>query len=197
LQTPWNSTDQTGGTLYDKVRTLTSKPLKLVLGHAHGDHIGQSQNFLAAGVPVYANHRSWNGFSAVLASRDLIRQVNNVEEGDRFELGTAAVPLTFEVWALPGHENSLVMIHDKVSGFLFSTDFYGCTRMGSADNVGISGVRADLLLSLLMQANAGYLRDGGRLTRIFTGHDEAGLPGRRPPTARRCAAAMPRARARR
>jgi glyoxylase-like metal-dependent hydrolase (beta-lactamase superfamily II) len=177
LQTPWNSTDQTAGTLYDKVRTLTSKPLKLVIGHAHGDHNAQSQNFLDAGVPVYANRRSWNGFAAVLATKDHIRQVNNVEEGDQFELGTAAVPLTFDVWSMPGHENSLVVIHDKVSGFLFSTDFYGCTRMGTADNVGISGVRADLLLSLLMQAHAGYLRDGGRLTRLFTGHDEAGLPG--------------------
>ena len=177
LQTPWNSADQTGGTLYDKVRTLTSKPLKLVLGHAHGDHSAQAQNFLAAGVPVYANHRSWNGLAAVLATRDHIKQVNNVEEGDQFELGSAAVPLRFDVWAPPGHENSLVMIHDKVSGYLFSTDFYGCTRMGTADNVGVSGARADLLLSLLMQANAGYLRGGGRLTKLFTGHDEAGLPG--------------------
>jgi Cadherin-like beta sandwich domain/S-layer homology domain/Chitobiase/beta-hexosaminidase C-terminal domain len=177
LQTPWNSPDQLGGTLYDKVRTLTSKPLKLVIGHAHGDHNAQAQNFLDAGVPVYANHRSWNALAAVLATKDHIRQVRNVQEGDQFELGTDAVPLKFDVWTPPGHENSLVMMHDKVSGFLFSTDFYGCTRMGSADNVGITGIRADLLLSLLMQAKAGYLSNGGRLTRLFTGHDEAGLPG--------------------
>ncbi|MCC6633322.1 MAG: S-layer homology domain-containing protein [Gammaproteobacteria bacterium] len=177
LQTPWNSTDQLGGTLYDKVRTLTSKPLKLVIGHAHGDHIAQAQNFLDAGVPVYANHRSWAGLAAVLATKDHIRQVRNVQEGDQFDLGTDAMPLKFDVWTPPGHENSLVMIHDKVSGFLFSTDFYGCTRMGTADNVGITGARADLLLSLLMQAKAGYMSNGGRLTRLFTGHDEAGLPG--------------------
>ena len=177
LQTPWNSTDQLGGTLYDKVRMLTTKPLKLVIGHAHGDHIAQAQNFLDAGVPVYANHRSWAGLAAVLATKDHIRQVRNVQEGDQFELGTDAMPLKFDVWTPPGHENSLVMIHDKVSGFLFSTDFYGCTRMGTADNVGITGARADLLLSLLMQAKAGYMSNGGRLTRLFTGHDEAGLPG--------------------
>jgi glyoxylase-like metal-dependent hydrolase (beta-lactamase superfamily II) len=177
LQTPWNSADQINGTLYDKVRELTSKPLKLIIGHAHGDHVAQAQNFLDAGVPVYANHRSWNALAGVLATRDQIRRVNNVEEGDQFDLGTEAVPLKFDVWTPPGHENSLAMIHDRVSGFLFSTDFYGCTRMGSADNVGITGIRADLLLSLLMQAKAGYLRDGGKLTRLFTGHDEAGLPG--------------------
>jgi len=177
LQTPWNSADQVNGTLYDKVRSLTSKPLKLIVGHAHGDHMAQAQNFLDADVPVYANHRSWNALAGVLSAKDQIRRVLNVQEGDQFDLGTEAAPLKFDVWTPPGHENALVMIHDKVSGFLFSTDFYGCTRMGTADNVGISGIRADLLLSLLMQAKAGYLRDGGKLTRLFTGHDEAGLPG--------------------
>jgi glyoxylase-like metal-dependent hydrolase (beta-lactamase superfamily II) len=177
LQTPWNSPDQTGGTLYDKVRTLTSKPLKLIIGHAHADHYAQTQNFLSAGVPVYANQRSWNALAAVLATKDYIKQVNNIEGGDQFELGTAAVPLRLDVYAPPGHENSLVMLHDKVSGFLFSTDFYGCTRMGTADNVNISGARVDLLLSLLMQDHASYRRDGGKVTKLFTGHDESALPG--------------------
>lgn len=177
LQTPWNSTDQTGGTLYDKVRTLTSKPIKVVIGHAHTDHFAQAQNFLAAGVPVYANQRSWNALAAVLATKDNIKQVNNVDEGDQFELGTAAIPLKLDVYAPPGHENSLVMLHHKESGYLFSTDFYGCTRMGTADNVNISGAREDLLLSLLMQAHSSYKRNGGKLTKLFTGHDETALPG--------------------
>jgi glyoxylase-like metal-dependent hydrolase (beta-lactamase superfamily II) len=177
LQTPWNSPDETQGTLYDKVRTLTSKPLKLIIGHAHTDHYAQAQNFLNAGVPVYANQRSWNSLAAVLATKDNIRQVNNVEEGDQFNLGSAAVPLKFDVYAPPGHENSLVILHDKQSGFLFSTDFYGCTRMGTADNVNISGARQDLLLSLLMQSHAAFRHDGGTLTKVFTGHDESSLPG--------------------
>lgn len=177
LQTPWNSTDQTGGTLYDKVRTLTSKPIKVVIGHAHTDHYAQAQNFLAAGVPVYANQRSWNALAGVLATKDNIKQVNNVDEGDQFELGTAAIPLKLDVYAPPGHENSLVMLHHKESGYLFSTDFYGCTRMGTADNVNISGAREDLLLSLLMQAHSSYKRNGGKLTKLFTGHDESALPG--------------------
>ena len=177
LQTPWNSPDQTAGTLYDKVRTLTSKPLKLIIGHAHTDHDAQAQNFLDAGVPVYANQRSWNTLATVLAAKDNIKQVNNIEEGDQFDIGTAALPLKFDVWTPPGHENSLVMLHHKASGYLFSTDFYGCTRMGTADNVNISGAREDLLLSLLMQAHSGYRRNGGKLTKLFTGHDESPLPG--------------------
>ena len=177
LQTPWNSTDQTGGTLYDKVRTLTSKPLKLVIGHAHTDHFAQAQNFLSAGVPVYANSRSWNSLAAVLASKDNIKQVNNIDEGDQLDIGSAAVPLELDVYAPPGHENSLVMLHHKGSGYLFSTDFYGCTRMGTADNVNISGAREDLLLSLLMLDHAAYKRSGGKVAKLFTGHDESALPG--------------------
>ncbi len=177
LQTPWNSPDQTAGTLYDKVRTLTSKPLKLIVGHSHTDHVAQAQNFLNAGVPVYINQRGWSAAASFLATRDDIKKVNNIEEGDQFDLGTAAVPLKLDVWAPPGHENGLVMLQDKVSGYLFATDFYGCTRMGTADNVNISGARQDLLLSILMQDYAGYTRNGGKLTRLFTGHDESALPG--------------------
>lgn len=177
LQTPWNSPDQTQGTLYDKVRSLTSKPLKLVVGHAHGDHYAQTQNFLNAGVPVYANQRNWSSLAGVLATKDNIKQVLNIDEGDQIDIGTATAPLRLDVYARPGHDNSLVMLHDKVSGYLFSTDFYGCTRMGTADNVNIAGARVDLLLSLLMQDHAAFNRNGGKVTRLFTGHDETPLPG--------------------
>jgi glyoxylase-like metal-dependent hydrolase (beta-lactamase superfamily II) len=177
LQTPYNSPDQTQGTLYDKVKSLlpASKPLKVVIGHAHTDHYAQAQNFLTAGVPVYANQRGWGSMAGVLATKDNIKQVNNIDEGDQIDIGTATAPLTLDVYAPPGHENSLVMLHDKASGFLFSTDFYGCTRMGTADNVNISGAREDLLLSLLMQNHAAYRKNGGKVTKIFTGHDETPL----------------------
>jgi glyoxylase-like metal-dependent hydrolase (beta-lactamase superfamily II) len=177
LQTTYNSPDAIGGTLLDKVKSLTSKPLKVIIGHAHADHSAQAQNFLTAGVPVYANQRSWNTLASILATKDNIKQVNNVDEGDQFDIGTAAVPLKIDVYAPPGHENSLVVLHHKQSGFLFGTDFYGCTRMGTADNVNISGAREDLLLSILMQTHAAYTSNGGKLTKLFTGHDEAALPG--------------------
>lgn len=177
LQTTWNSTDQTNGTLYDKARSLTSKPLKLIVGHSHGDHYAQVQNFLSANVPVYSNSRSWSGLANVLSSKDNIKQVLNVDEGDQFDLGTAAAPLKLDVYAAPGHENALVMLHDKVSGYLFATDYFGCTRMGTADNVGISGAKMDWQLSNVMQLQAAMKRDGGKLTKLFTGHDEMMLPG--------------------
>lgn len=93
------------------------------------------------------------------------------------DLGTAAAPLKLDVYAAPGHENALVMLHDKVSGYLFATDYFGCTRMGTADNVGISGAKMDWQLSNVMQLQAAMKRDGGKLTKLFTGHDEMMLPG--------------------
>jgi len=177
LQTAWNSADQTGGTLYDKARSLTSKPLKLIVGHAHSDHSAQTQNFLNANIPVYANQRSWTTFAGVLGAKDNIKQVNNIDDGDQFDIGTAAIPLKLNVYAVPGHENSLVMLHHKESGFLFATDYYGCTRMGTADNVNLSSARADLQLSVLMQAHASMKKNSGKVTKLFTGHDESALPG--------------------
>lgn len=177
LQTTWNTTDQAAGTLYDKVRTLTSKPLKLVVGHAHGDHYAQAQNFLNAGVPVYANSRGWTSLAGALATKDNIKLVNNVEEGDQFDLGTTAAPLKLDVYAAPGHENGLVILHDRVSGYLFATDYFGCTRMGTADNVGISGARIDWQLSNVMQIQYAMKRNGGKVAKLFTGHDEMMLPG--------------------
>jgi hypothetical protein len=68
------------------------------------------------------------------------------------------------------------MLHDKVSGYLFCTDFYGCTRCGTADNVSLSGARMDLLHSIMQQTAYKYKSNNGKVTLVFTGHDETGLP---------------------
>jgi len=182
LQTPWNSPDQLpNATLYDKVKSLVppGKPIMLVVGHAHVDHYAQTQNFLTGGATVYANSRSWAALATQLSSPDNIKLVNNIDEGDQVKIGTAAVPLTFDVYAPPGHENSLVMLHDKVSGYLFCTDFYGCTRCGTADNVSLSGARMDILHSLMQQISYQYKQNNGKVSMVFTGHDESPLPATR------------------
>ncbi len=181
LQTVWNDPNQTNGTLYDMARSLVpaSKPIALVVGHAHVDHYAQTQNFLTAGCTVYANSRSWAALAPQLATPDNIKQVNNIDTGNVISIGTAAVPLNFNVYAVPGHENSLVMLHDKVSGYLFSTDFYGCTRCGTADNVALTGARMDILQSIMQQTAYQYSQNGGKVTMVFTGHDESPLPATR------------------
>lgn len=52
---------------------------------------------------------------------------------------------------------------------------YGCTRAGSADNVAVMGVRTDLFLSLVQQTYSNFKKENGKITQIFTGHDESAL----------------------
>ena len=189
----WYIEGQTGGLLFDALQTppsganlkeyvdknLAKVPYVLVIGHEHGDHDAQAPNFMKAGVEVYANQRGWrtlgasgNGpFPAVFADPADQAKVKNVDEGDVFHLGGSDL----HVYALPGHANGLVVLQDKANGLIFATDIYGCTRAGSADNVGVSGVRADLLLSIAQQVYSAYKKGGGKTTRLFTGHDETPL----------------------
>ena len=169
VSTQWN--------LKEYVDTFATKPYVLVVGHAHPDHDMQIANFLAAGIPTYCNDRGWQSLStagmgpALLPDAKDQAKVLNIDEGDSFDLGNC----TFDVYALPGHHDSLVMLADRANGLVFATDIYGCTRAGSADNVNISGIPADLLLSLAQQTHADYEREGVLVEEVYTGHDELPL----------------------
>ena len=155
------------------------KELIVVIGHEHGDHDAQAPNFLDAGYEVYFNERGWSGKTALTffgagypdpADQALIK---NVDEGDSFDLGNC----TFDVYALPGHADALIILQDKENGLIFASDIYGCTRAGSADNVNVSvsGLKVDMLLSFAQQTYANYKKDNGKTTMLFTGHDESAL----------------------
>jgi glyoxylase-like metal-dependent hydrolase (beta-lactamase superfamily II) len=187
----WYIEGQDKGILFDALQTppeqanlkdyidknIAKKPYIVIIGHEHGDHDAQAPNFLKAGIDVYANKRGWSTlgvagtFPAVFATTADQAKIKNVDEGDVFQLGG----VTLNVYALPGHANGNVLLHDPVNGLLFASDIYGCTRAGSADNVAVSGVRADLLLSLAQQVHSAYKKNGGKLTMLFTGHDETPL----------------------
>lgn len=188
----WYIEGQDKGIIFDALQTpadiknlktfidenTATKPYISIIGHEHGDHDAQMPNFIYGGIDVYLNQRGWaavgkpGGFGAVVTTPEAQAKVKNVEEGMQFDLGGGTV---FEVYALPGHANGNVAIFDRQSGLLFSSDFYGCTRAGSADNVGVSGVKADLLLSFVQQVYSKYTKDGGKVEILFTGHDESPL----------------------
>lgn len=156
---------------------MATKPFDLVIGHEHGDHDAQAMNFLKAGLDVYANNRGWNTlansgtFPAVVADPKDQEKIKNIDEGDMLSLGGCDL----YVYALPGHANGNIILQDKVNGLIFSSDIYGCTRAGSADNVNVSGVKVDLLLSLAQQVHAAYYKNNGKANLLFTGHDETPL----------------------
>lgn len=158
---------------------MATKPYSLVIGHAHGDHDAQVANFVNAGITTYCNDRGWSSLKSLLTvtgepeTTTNARQalIKNIDEGDSFNLGGCKL----DVYALPGHHESLVMLADRANGLVFATDIYGCTRAGSADNVDVSGIPVDLLLSLAQQSHADYERTGVPVKEIFTGHDELPL----------------------
>lgn len=158
-------------------RHMATKPYFLVIGHEHGDHDAQAPNFLNAGLDVYVNHRGWIGllpsgpFPAVFSNPADQAKIKDVDEGDSFSLGGCDL----DVYALPGHANGNIILQDKDNGLIFASDIYGCTRAGSADNVAVQQVKADLLLSMAQQVYSLYKKDGGKTTKVFTGHDETPL----------------------
>ncbi|MEZ5072492.1 MAG: cadherin-like beta sandwich domain-containing protein [Bacteroidales bacterium] len=170
LQTPVDKHN-----LKEFIDGLTDKPYILVVGHEHGDHDAQMPAFLDAGIETYLCRRGWasvgrpGGFGAFVTDPAMQKKVKNVDEGDSFDLGGGCV---FEVYAMPGHANGNIVLNDKQSGMVFGSDIYACTRAGSADNVGVSGLKADRLLSFAQQAYSNYTRGDARVRMLFTGHDE-------------------------
>ena len=152
-------------------QNLATKPYIDIVGHAHPDHDAQVGNFISAGVDTYSNIRGWSSLRSLVSDTDK-PLLKNIDWGQSFDLGGGIV---FDVYALPGHNNDLVILNDKKNGLVFATDIYGCTRAGSADNVNVSGVRADLLLSLAQQVHSAYQKDGAKVNMLFTGHDETPL----------------------
>ena len=169
LQTPVDKHN-----LKDYIDKIATKPYILVVGHEHGDHDAQMPAFLNAGIETYLNNRAWSsvgasGFGSVVPDPEKQKLVKNVDEGDSFDLGGGCI---FDVYALPGHANGNIILNDKRSGMVFASDIYGCTRAGSADNVAVSGLKADRLLSFTQQAYSNYTKGGAVVNMLFTGHDE-------------------------
>ncbi len=181
----WYIEGQDKGILFDALQTrydvknlkeyidknISIKPYSVVVGHAHGDHMAQVPNFIDDH-DVYVNERGWAAIGVqVLNNSEHQAKVKNVDEGDVINIGGSEL----HVYALPGHDHSDIILQDKKNGLVFASDIYGCTRAGSADNVNVSGVRTDLFLSLVQQTYSNLKKDGGKITKIFTGHDESSL----------------------
>lgn len=185
----WYIEGQERGILFDALQTpatvknlkeyidknIAKRPYSVVIGHTHGDHDAQVPNFLKAGVDVYINERGWadistsgGPFPAIVTDPNDQAKIKNVDEGDVFHLGGCDL----YVYALPGHSDSNIILQDKANGLIFASDIYGCTRAGSADNVNVSGLPADLLLSFAQQTYSNFKKDGGKIIKLFTGHDE-------------------------
>lgn len=140
--------------------------LYYVAGHNHPDHVAQANTFeghYAYSSPLYNLGGSW--------SDENKERLIDLLDGDTIDLGDTLM----YAYPLPGHENALMTLQHKESGMVFATDVYGCTRVGTADDVAVSGVKSDMMLSLIQQTHSKYLSGGGAMNYLFTGHDESTL----------------------
>ena len=111
-----------GAQITPTLRTLTDKPLVLVLTHAHIDHFHHMDEFDT----VYMSHEEFKLGEHILrhmmAGKDLdLSATRHVETGSRIDLGGR----TLEICHIPGHTPGSVAVYDDRDDLLFTGDAIG------------------------------------------------------------------------
>ncbi|MBO6010323.1 MAG: MBL fold metallo-hydrolase [Oscillospiraceae bacterium] len=94
------------GNVFENARSVTDKPLRLVLTHGHGDHTGGAKYF----DEVFAGEKE--------KLQNVEAKVNRVSEGFEFDLGGRVL----KVVELPGHTPGSIGLHDEAAGVVFAGD---------------------------------------------------------------------------
>jgi len=104
------------GTKCDKldevIRTITKKPLYVVITHAHGDHDGNIGYFKE----IYLHPAD-----TVLMDKTYKGKIHFVKDGDVFDLGGKKI----EVSHMPAHTPGSIVLLDKQAGICYSGDAFG------------------------------------------------------------------------
>ena len=190
--------------LYEAARKIVgpNKPIDLVIGHPHGDHVKMTHQFMCEensklDAKVYVNQRgkqvlrefvekygveSGTYSSKKEADRIYDAHINLLKNGDVYDLGGTK----FDVIELPGHQVAGIMLFDKETGNLFTTDQVGNNRahvtdsfwmqFASLNNPYIFADPMDVYLSSLQIAME-RVNSLGTVKRILTGHNDVVLDG--------------------
>lgn len=183
--------------LYAAAREIVGegKPIDLVIGHPHPDHVQMAFQFLceenkALGAKVYVHERGIETLRSYIQEKGIAAGVFETEEeadaayenqlatlsdGDIYSLGD----VEFEVIEMPGHQIAGIMLFDAATGNLFTTDQMGNNRAHLTDSFWMQfGEGAadpmDVYLSTLQIA---LEKLDGRVTNILTGHNDVVLDG--------------------
>lgn len=188
-------TDATGSnaknmkTLIDSL--VSGLPYDVLIGHAHGDHAAQMYNFTSAGINCYATQlcrvellkQAADNASNASAQATLDQWATaaawtntnciTVSDGHQFSLGN----VTCTALVAPGHTNGMITLIVNETGWVYSSDMWGCNRPYSADTTSFSAVKADLFLSISQQVYAKYkaVSSSGTVVEVTNAHQEAGL----------------------
>ena len=189
--------------LYETARKIVGegKPIDLIIGHPHPDHVQMTHQFLCAenkalGAKVYVNERGIEvlrdyvkqfGVSSKMfadeaaASEAYDAQLETLKNGDVYEMGGTK----FNVIELPGHQVAGIMLFDTATGNLFTTDQIGNNRAHITDSFWMQFANLsptffadsmDVYLSSL-QIALERVDSLGTIKRILTGHNDVVLDG--------------------
>ncbi len=101
------------------VKSITDKPVDMILTHAHGDHAGNSKLFDA----VWLHKDDETAFKRICLGYK--GEINYLEDGDTIDLGGRVL----EVWHTPGHTAGSITFVDKANHYGFSGDAFGNTNL--------------------------------------------------------------------
>ena len=189
--------------LYETARKIIGegKPIDLIIGHPHPDHVQMTHQFLCAenkalGAKVYVNERGIEvlrdyvkrfGISSKMfadeaaASEAYDAQLETLKNGDVYDMGGTK----FNVIELPGHQVAGIMLFDTATGNLFTTDQVGNNRAHITDSFWMQFANLsstffadsmDVYLSSL-QIALERVDSLGTVKRILTGHNDVVLDG--------------------
>lgn len=141
-------------------------PIDLVIAHGHPDHIAQIHRFLEAGCEVYLPHADLEAAKNFGYDIDPAT-VHDIAGDTVFNLGCT----TLRSYLVSGHTPGGIVLLDEKTGDLFASDELGSNRRYVPDTAWLQ-LSSCSLESCLTGLNAFLKATEGKLTRIFTGHND-------------------------
>ncbi len=158
-------------------RIAGNLPIEVLFTHFHGDHTGQSDEFIAESVE-HINDADRTQVEGMLKRKGvsaevIARNLRNIKEGDVVDLGDRK----FIVYQVPGHTPGSVVAFEEATGFLFTGDSVGSNGPAIPDSFWLfsaSSPAVDVYLSTLEGFRSKLRRP---ITRLMSGHNDRPLEG--------------------
>lgn len=166
------------GALRDYVSQFTGGlPVVAIWTHAHGDHIGQADQFIA-GSMEYVGEADRQAVADFLerrgASREQIAEhLESVGDGSKVDLGDRAL----EIITVPGHTAGSIVVFDPSGGNLFTGDTFGNNSYLPPDVLWMQWPNQPPLDRYFAAVRTARAMLGDRVRLIMTGHNDHPLAG--------------------
>jgi len=167
------------GALKDYISQFTGgMPIEVIFTHNHGDHIGQSDQFIRDSVE-HIGEADKPGLEQFLKNHSIpddviAKNVAAVHNGDHIDLGDRALT----IYTAPGHTPGSLVVFDEQTGNLFTGDSFGSNSPTIPDALWLqwSQTPLDEYLSVVKSCRANFR---GKVTHLMTGHNDHPLDGKK------------------